>query len=104
MPARVPTSAAASRLPASTPTIHGTRLARIDLFLGAFSPSRRRDWSAPERLRWLLGYCGGERGRARQLWRAVARRRPLVNEIHRALAMAWHTYILLPLRRGRDAR
>lgn len=78
--------------------IHGSRLARIDLFLGAFSPSRRRDWSGPERLRWLLGYCRGDRDAARTLWRAVARRRPLVNEIHRALAMAWHTYILGPLR------
>ncbi len=59
--------------------IHGTALAQIDLFLGAFSPSRRRDWSAPERLRWLLGYCGGDRDEARRLWRSAARRRPLHN-------------------------
>jgi hypothetical protein len=73
--------------------LHGGRLARIDLFLGAFSPSRRRDWSAPERLRWLLGYCAGDRAAARTLWRTLARRRPWQNELMRALAMASLTYV-----------
>jgi tRNA A-37 threonylcarbamoyl transferase component Bud32 len=79
-------------------SIHGSRRARIDLFLAAFSPSRRRDWSASERLRMLCGYVGGERTRARTLWRALARRRPLQNVVERALAMATFTYILAWIR------
>jgi hypothetical protein len=74
--------------------LRGGRLARIDLFLGAFSPSRRRDWTAPERLRWLLGYTAGDRRAARSLWRTMARRRPLQNVVERAFAMALFTYIL----------
>lgn len=83
--------------------LHGGRLARIDLFLGAFSPSRRRDWSKPERLRWLLGYCDGNRGQARSLWRRMVRRSTLQNELERALAMAVLTYILDWLRPHRRA-
>jgi hypothetical protein len=71
----------------------GSRLCRIDLFLGAFSPSRRRDWSRPERLRWLLGYTHGDRRVARTLWHAMARRSGLRNEVERALAMATLTYV-----------
>ena len=74
--------------------LHGSRLCRIDLFLGAFSPSRRRDWSRIERLRWLHGYTGGDRPAARALWRTMARRSRLQNECERALAMAVLTYIL----------
>ncbi len=81
--------------------LHGRRLCRIDLFLGAFSPSRRRDWSAPERLRWLLGYTAGDRPAARALWRVMVRRRPLQNVVERALAMAFLTYILGRLRSQR---
>lgn len=83
--------------------LHGGRLARIDLFLGAFSPSRRRDWSRPERLRWLLGYCDGDRARASALWRRMVRRSSLQNELERALAMAVLTYILDWLRPHRRA-
>lgn len=74
--------------------LHGRRLARIDLFLAAFSPSRRREWSATERWRWLLGYTAGDRPAARALWRTMVRRRPLQNVVERALAMALFTYIL----------
>lgn len=81
-------------------SLHGSRLARIDLFLAAFSPSRRRDWSAAERWRCLLGYTRGERPAARALWRALAGRSALRNVVERALAMAWYTYIL-PARRQR---
>ena len=87
--------------------LHGRWLARVDLFLGAFSPSRRRDWSRPERLRWLLGYCGGDRVAARTLWRPMVRRSTLQNELERALAMAVLTYILdwlNPRRGANDAR
>ncbi|HEX5052728.1 MAG TPA: lipopolysaccharide kinase InaA family protein [Planctomycetota bacterium] len=80
------------------------RLARIDLFDAAFSPSRRADFSATERLRSLLAYCDGERARARRLWRALTRRSVLRHDVGRALAMFWHTYILLPLRPGRRHR
>jgi len=100
--------AAARLLVCDTPAVvatgrplHGSRLARIDLFLGAFSPSRRADWSASERLRWLLGYCGGDRPAARALWRVMVRRRPWQNELERALAMAFLTYVAGWLGRGR---
>ncbi|MBM4063142.1 MAG: hypothetical protein FJ265_18905 [Planctomycetes bacterium] len=79
--------------------IHGGRLAAIDLFDAAFSPSRRADFSAAERWRWLLAYCAGDREAARRLWRTLARRSVLRHDLTRALAMAWHTYILQPLRR-----
>lgn len=69
------------------------RLCRIDLFLAAFSPSRRRDWSATERLRWLLGYCRGDREAARALWRPMMRRSRLRNEVERAAAMVFWTYL-----------
>jgi len=82
--------------------IQQTALARIDLFDAAFSPSRRADFSASERLRWLLSYCDGDRSTARRLWRALAHRSVLRHDVSRALAMAWHTYILLPLRRRRS--
>jgi hypothetical protein len=74
--------------------IHGGRAAHIDLFLAAFSPSRRRDWTASHRLRLLLGYTDGDRRLARALWRRLVRRRPLQNVVERALAMATFTYIL----------
>jgi len=82
-------------------SLHGSRLCRIDLFLGAFSPSRRRDWSRTERLRWLLGYTRGDRAAARALWRTMGRRGSLQNELERAFAMVVWTYVrdwLRPLR------
>lgn len=75
-------------------SLHGGRLAAVDLFLGAFSPSRRRDFSSVERWRWLLGYCAADRTTARRLWRRLTHRRPLYNVVVRALAMTWFTYIL----------
>ena len=81
--------------------LHGRRLARVDLYLGAFSPSRRREWSRVERLRWLLGYTRGDRDAARALWRALARRGELRNDLERALAMALFLYILGGSRRRR---
>ncbi len=82
--------------------IQQTCLARIDLFDAAFSPSRCADYSAPERLRWLLGYCDGDRRAVRRLWRTLARRTVFRHDVSRALAIAWHTHILLPLRRRRS--
>lgn len=78
--------------------VHGGALAAIDLYAGAFSPSRRRDFSATERLRWLLGYCDGDRRTARRLWRAVARRSMLRHDLLRALSVFWHVYLKAPLR------
>jgi tRNA A-37 threonylcarbamoyl transferase component Bud32 len=83
-------------------SIHGTPLCTIDLFDAAFSPSRRRDFSSPERFRWLLAYCAGDREAARRLWRKVAPRSVFAHDARRALAMFWHTYILLPLRLRRS--
>lgn len=83
----------------------GSRLCRIDLFLGAFSPSRQRDWSRTERLRWLLGYTRGDRKTARTMWRTMARRGSLQNELERAFAMVVWTYVRdwLRLLRGAPA-
>ena len=79
-------------------SLHGSRLALIDLFLAAFSPSRRVDFSAAERLRWLRAYCDGNRALIRRLWRRLARRGVFRNEASRAFAMSWHNYILRPMR------
>ena len=49
-------------------------------------------------VRWLLGYCDGDRAAARALWRPMQRRTALQNELERALAMATFTYILSPFR------
>jgi hypothetical protein len=76
--------------------LRGGRLARIDLFLAAFSPSRRREWSRSERLRWLCGYAGGERAAARRLWRVMDRRSGLRNVVERAFAMTVLARILRP--------
>lgn len=73
--------------------LHGTALARIDLFDAAFSPSRRSDFSATERWRWLLGYCDGDRVRATGLWRRLARRGRLGQDLHRALARLFLLYL-----------
>lgn len=76
----------------------GTRLASIDVFAAALSPSRRAEFSATERWRWLLGYCDQDRTAARTLWRVLAHRSVLRHDAGRALAMTWYTYILSPLR------
>ncbi|MEO6596770.1 MAG: lipopolysaccharide kinase InaA family protein [Planctomycetota bacterium] len=82
-------------------SLHQSRLARIDLFDAAFSPSRQVDFSATERRRWLRGYCDDNRPAVRRLWRALAHRSVLRHDVGRALAMFWHTYILLPLQPNR---
>jgi tRNA A-37 threonylcarbamoyl transferase component Bud32 len=79
-------------------SLHGSRLALIDLFLAAFSPSRRVDFSAAERLRWLRAYCDDDRASIRRLWRRLSRRGVFRNEASRAFAMSWHNYILRPMR------
>lgn len=79
--------------------LHGTQVALYDLFDGAFSPSRRADFSSVERWRWLLAYAGGDRDLARQLWRTLDRRTVLRHDVGRALAMFWHVYVVQPLRR-----
>jgi hypothetical protein len=81
--------------------LHGGRLALFDLFEGAFSPSRRADFSAAERLRWLCHYADGDRKLARRLWRALDRRTVLRHDVGRALLMFWHVYVVQPLRRRR---
>jgi hypothetical protein len=73
--------------------LRGARLARIDLFLAAFSPSRHLDWSTTERWRWLLGYCRGDANEARALWHQMQRREPLWNELAKAMAMIRWTYL-----------
>lgn len=78
----------------------GSRLARLDVFAAAMSPSRRQDFSATERWRWLLGYCGDDAGSARRLWRVLARRPVIVHDALRALAMTLYTYVLPPPRRS----
>ncbi len=76
----------------------GGRIALIDLFDAAFSPSRRRDWSRAERYRFLLGYCSGDRQEAQRLWRALTARPVWQHELTRSLAMLWHNYLLRPIR------
>ena len=82
-------------------SLHGTELACIDLFDAAFSPSRRLDFSAPERLRWLRAYTDGDLQLTRRLWQTLQKRSVLGHDVRRALALALHLYILLPLRQGR---
>ena len=80
-------------------SLHGSRLALIDLFDGAFSPSRRADFSATDRLRWLLAYNGDDRETARRLWHRLDRRSVLRHDLHCAFAMSWHVYVVQSLRR-----
>ena len=82
-------------------SLHGSRLALIDLFLAVFSPSRRVDFSATERLRWLCAYNDDDRQVTRVLWARLARRGVFCNDASRALAMSWHNYILRPMRARR---
>lgn len=84
--------------------LHGGTLACIDLFAAAFSPSRRRDFSATERLRWLLGYSLGDRRLARGLWHRVARRSILRHDLTRALTVFWHVYVKGPLLRANPGK
>lgn len=78
--------------------LHASRMALIDLYDAAFSPSRRKDYSATDRLRWLLGYCDGDRATARRLWRAITSRGVWRHEMTRSLAVFWFNYVLRPLR------
>lgn len=73
--------------------LHGGRLAAIDLFDAAFSPSRRQELSAAERRRLLGAYVGPDTGLLRRLWRRLSHRRRPLHRLHRALAMAWCTYL-----------
>ena len=83
-------------------SVHATSLALIDLFDAAFSPSRCKDYSRTERLRWLLGYCDGDHGLTRRLWRTLSRRKVWRHDLTRALAVFWFVYILRPLRGHRS--
>ncbi|MBK8097197.1 MAG: hypothetical protein IPK26_08820 [Planctomycetes bacterium] len=70
----------------------------LDLHDAVFSASRRRDFSAPERLRYLLAALGGDRTAARSTWRRLAARSGWRHRLHKNLVMAWRTYILAPFR------
>jgi hypothetical protein len=76
------------------------RLARLDLYDAAFSPSRRRELSRGESLGLLRAYCAGDRARARALASALWRRSPLWQRLHKNLVMGVCTYILLPFSRA----
>lgn len=80
-------------------SIHGRRLCLLDLWDAAFSTSRRRDYSATERLRWLLAYTDGNRHQSRSLWRRLARRTTTGHDLRQAIVMVCHTYLLSPFRR-----
>ena len=54
----------------------GSRSGDIDLYDIAFSSARCQEFSAVERWRTVLAYCGGERDAARQLWRRLTGRGP----------------------------
>jgi len=73
--------------------LHGGRLAAIDLFDAAFSPSRRQELSASERRRLLGAYAGSDAALLRRLWHRLSRRRRILHRLHRSLAMAWCTYL-----------
>lgn len=81
-------------------SVHGRALATCDLFDAAFSPSRRADFSATERLRWLRAYHAGDRDAVRRAWSTLDRRSVLRHDVVRALAMFWNLYVVLPLRRS----
>ncbi|HLQ37762.1 MAG TPA: hypothetical protein VK348_08175, partial [Planctomycetota bacterium] len=86
-------------------TIHGAAIALLDLFDAAGSPSRRRDFSAAERLRLLTAYGGGDRTAARRLYRALDRRTRIGHRLRKNFVMALRTYILpaaVPDRPGRE--
>lgn len=72
--------------------VHGTSLAHFDLYDAAFSPSRMRMWSSPERLRIVLAYCDGNRALARTIWRRLSHRN---HELRR-----WKRQVLLGLGSG----
>lgn len=74
--------------------LHSAHAALLDLYEATFSPSRRRDFSRPERLRYLLAYCGDDRATARQLWRALAGRPRWAHRVRKAAAMLLRTYLL----------
>ncbi len=73
-------------------SVHGTRLAHFDLYDAAFSPSRMRMWSSPERLRLVLAYCDGDRALARRIWRSLSHRSRLLRR--------WKRQVLLGLGSG----
>ena len=66
----------------------------LDLYDANGSPSRRVEWTAPERLRMLLAYADDNRAVARRLWRELARRTRSGNRWRKNLSMALRTYIL----------
>ncbi len=73
-------------------SVHGTALAHFDLYDAAFSPSRMRMWSSPERLRLVLAYCEGNRALARRIWRSLSHRSRLLRR--------WKRQVLLGLGSG----
>lgn len=82
-------------------SIHGTELACIDLFDAAFSPSRRLDFSGPERLRSLLAYADDDRPRGPgQLWRTLQGRSVLGHDVQQALALALTSISFCPCSRA----
>ncbi len=74
-------------------SIHGEAAATVDLFEAAFSPSRRRDFSAAERLRWLRAYCEGDRAQVRRLWRVLNRRTRPGNDLRKAWRRLFGLYL-----------
>lgn len=76
-----------------------TGLRDLDLHDAMFSRSRRHDFSATERWRYLLAALGEDRPTARTTWRRLATRSDWRHRLHKNLVMAWRTYILAPFRR-----
>ena len=74
--------------------IHATKSGLIDLFDAVTSPSRRREFSRGEQLRYLRAYCLGDRKLARRLLRQLRCRGPLGQRLRKNLVMAGRTYIL----------
>jgi len=78
--------------------VHGTPLAHFDLFDAAFSPSRMRMWSSPDRLRLLLAYCEGNRDLAREIWHRLSHRSRMLRRWKRQVLLGlgsgivWHLF------------
>jgi hypothetical protein len=68
----------------SPESLEGTPRASVDLYMLVFSHGRRTTLSAPQRLRILLGYTGGDRAEARRKWRKLAKRWTWVHSLLRA--------------------
>jgi tRNA A-37 threonylcarbamoyl transferase component Bud32 len=66
-------------------SLHGGRIAGVDLYSLVLGPSRARDMTRAFRFRLLLAYCDGDRAQARRLWGKIGGWSPLRFRLQRYL-------------------